>query len=489
MSGSASRPAAPPRRGATSAGAPAGEPVGPADAADAPEPALAPRLVVVPLSDSFAEAWLPLASDAGLRLQTADSLAAIDPRAPVIGLVAAGGMEDALPAALRAAAAGQVEVAAVGALACHRTAVAAMRAGAADYFALPADLDRLRSWLMERAERFRERAQGLAFAETEARKYRFDGILGESPALMRALGLAARVIPHPNVTVLITGETGTGKELLARAIHYNGPRRTGAFVDINCAALPETLLESELFGHEKGAFTDASAAKPGLFELADGGTLFLDEIGHLALPLQAKLLRALQERQIRRVGGTRTIAVDVRIIAATHVDLAAAVRAGAFREDLYYRLTVVPIELPPLRARQRDVVVLARHFLARSAAEYGVPIAGFTQAAERQLRERDWPGNVRELRNAVERAVLLAAGPALDAPDLEPPPSPRGVTDGGLPFPAPLDEIVHAAAVRMLERCGGNKSETARRLGISRPRLLRILGEDDELPATDAGAP
>ena len=171
----------------------------------------------------------------------------------------------------------------------------------------------------------------------------------------------------------------------------------------------------------------------------------------------------------------------MRIIAATHVDLAAAVRAGAFREDLYYRLNVMPIELPPLRARHDDVVVLARHFLAASAAEYGVPMSGFSLAAERGLRERDWPGNVRELRNAIERAVLLASSTTLDAADLEPPPAPRGTVDAVLPFPAPLDEIVHAAAVRTLERCGGNKSEAARRLGISRPRLMRLLGEDEDV--------
>jgi DNA-binding NtrC family response regulator len=448
----------------------------------------APALVVVALSDSFAELWAQLAGAAGLRLELVDTPAALDRRTNVVAVIAAGGAEDALPDALRQIAGQDLDVAAVGALPSHRTAAAAVRAGAADYFALPQDLEVVRSWIAERAERLRERTQGLAFAATEAHKYRFDGILGESPALMKALGLAARVIPHPNVTVLITGETGTGKELLARAIHYNGPRAAAAFVDINCAALPETLLESELFGHEKGAFTDASAAKPGLFELADGGTLFLDEIGHLALPLQAKLLRALQERQIRRVGGTRAIPVDVRIIAATHVDLAAAVRAGAFREDLYYRLNVVPVELPPLRARQQDVLALAKHFLAHFAAEYGVTVKAFTPAADRSLRERDWPGNIRELRNAVERAVLLATGSVLDADALESPASAfaaRGAVDGSLPFPAPLDEIVHAAVVRMLERCGGNKSEAARRLGISRPRLLRLLGEDGGEPAPE----
>ena len=440
-----------------------------------------PRLALVVLSDSFRDEWRSLADAAGFALHTEESLATVDARVHDLVLLAAGGAEDAMIDALRAVPPRQgLEIAAIGALTDHRVAIAALQGGASDYFAIPDDLERLRAWLAERARRVRERTDRLAFAEQETRKYRFDGILGESPALMHALGMASRVIPHANVTVLITGETGTGKELLARAIHYNGPRRAAAFVDINCAALPENLLESELFGHEKGAFTDARTSKPGLFELAEGGTVFLDEIGHLALPLQAKLLRALQERKIRRLGGTRSIDIDVRVLAATHVDLAAAVRANTFREDLYYRLNVVPIELPPLRARKGDVLVLARHFLAAFALEYGTGPARFTPAALTAIRDRDWGGNVRELRNTIERAVLLADGATIDAGALEPPASSRGGAGGELPFPAPLDEIVHAAAVRMLERCGGNKSETARRLVISRPRLLRVLGEEPD---------
>lgn len=457
-----------------------------------PEAGALPRLVVVALSDSFGDEWQRFAAAAGFQLHRESSLAALDPRSHDVALLAAGGVEDQLTDALSTLSpSNPIEVAAVGASTCHRTAIAAMQGGASDYFAIPDDLDRLRSWLAERARRIQDRINRLAFADSETRKYRFDGILGESPALMHALGMASRVIPHKNVTVLITGETGTGKELLARAVHYNGPRRSAAFVDINCAALPENLLESELFGHEKGAFTDARVSKPGLFELASGGTVFLDEIGHLALPLQAKILRALQERKIRRVGGTQSIDVDVRIIAATHVDLAAAVRANAFREDLYYRLNVVPIELPPLRARQDDVLALARHFLSAFAQEYGMTAPRFTAAAVSVLRDRDWPGNVRELRNCVERAVLLASGPSIDASDLAAPPAPLLSGNGALPFPAPLDEIVHAAAVRMLERCGGNKSETARRLVISRPRLLRLLGEEADSAAADEepGAP
>jgi DNA-binding NtrC family response regulator len=290
-----------------------------------------------------------------------------------------------------------------------------------------------------------------------------------------ALDRAARVIPHASATVLLAGETGTGKELLARAIHYDGPRQAAPFVDINCAAIPEQLLESELFGHEKGAFTSATGAKPGLFELADGGTIFLDEIGHLALPLQGKLLRALEERVIRRVGGSRNITFDVRIIAATHIDLAEAVRRGEFREDLYYRLNVVPIALPPLRARRDDILPLAEHFLQRFADDYGVERPRLSPEAASELCAREWRGNIRELRNVMERAVILASTPVIGPADLEPVAGSVGAPDTTIPFPAPLATVIAAAVHGMLAICGGNKSEAARRLGISRPRLVRLL--------------
>jgi DNA-binding NtrC family response regulator len=235
------------------------------------------------------------------------------------------------------------------------------------------------------------------------------------------------------------------------------------------------LLESELFGHEKGAFTDATATKPGLFEVANGGTLFLDEIGHLPLSLQGKLLRALEERAVRRVGGTRTIEVDVRIMAASHVELRAAVRRGEFREDLFFRLNVIPLELPPLRARREDIVPLARHFLARFAEQYGIPAPSLGAAAARALTMRDWPGNVRELRNAIERALLLAPGPELVPEDVELEAQSAPRSDGSLPFPATLREINPAAAHAAVELSQGNKSEAARRLGISRTRLQRLL--------------
>ena len=425
--------------------------------------------------------WPSLADGCGLSLVMAAGPAEMHRLHDAVGLVTAGGAEERLEHVFIEIAPSGGDVAAVGAMPSHHLAAAVTRAGAAEFFALPQDADRLRSWLMERAERLRAARSRDDFVAHEASKYRFEGILGESRALRQALERASLIIPHASATVLITGETGTGKELLARAIHYNGPRRDAPFVDVNCAAIPDTLLESELFGHEKGAFTDATTTKPGLFEVAHGGSLFLDEIGHLPLPLQGKLLRALEERSMRRVGGTRTIAVDVRIMAATHVDLAAAVRRGEFREDLFYRLNVVPLSLPPLRDRREDVLPLARAFLARFAKEYGVQQPRLTPAAERALSTHVWGGNVRELRNVIERAVLLHRGGTLDAPDVAPSATAAPSREGPIPFPATLAEITRAAAVAMVERCAGNKSEASRRLGISRPRLLRLLdGRPDD---------
>jgi DNA-binding NtrC family response regulator len=433
-------------------------------------------LRVLSLSDSFGTVWPELAADCALTLVEVGDVASVPSRASGVLLVNGAGVEETLAETLRAIAPGDAEIIAVGALPSHRIAVQVVRAGALEYFALPDDMPALRSWLRDRAERLAARGRRSSFADRESAKYRFEGMIGSSEALRVALERASRVIPHGGVTVLIAGETGTGKELLARAIHYNGPRREAPFVDVNCAAIPEQLLESELFGHEKGAFTDASAAKPGLFEVAHGGTLFLDEIGHLPLGLQGKLLRVLEERTIRRVGGTKTIPVNVRIIAASHVELGEAVQRRQFREDLFYRLNVVPLELPPLRHRREDIVPLARHFLARFAAEYGVPLPALTAGAERALVSAPWPGNIRELRNAMERALLLGNGGELEADDVvHGPPVTVSSGDRVLPFPAPLRDIVAAAVRETVERCGGNKSDAARRLGISRSRLQRLL--------------
>ncbi|HKW46166.1 MAG TPA: sigma-54 dependent transcriptional regulator [Gemmatimonadaceae bacterium] len=421
--------------------------------------------------------WPTLADQCGLAYVPIEAAAGFDRLTGAVGVMSAGGMEEELETTLRQTASGQggaIEIAAVGARADHRLAVALVRAGATTYFALPEDMALLSSWLRERAEALRADTKRLEFVASEASKFRFEGVLGESAALRTALDRAARIIPHASVTVLLTGETGTGKELVARAIHYNGPRRGAPFVDINCAAIPEQLLESELFGHEKGAFTGATVAKPGLFELANGGTLFLDEVGHLPLVLQGKLLRALEERTIRRVGGTRVIPIDVRVIAATHVELAAAVSRREFREDLFHRLNVVPIELPSLRARREDIPMLARHFLMRFAGEYALPVPVLSPAAERSLASRDWSGNIRELRNLMERTLLLTPKRTLDAEDFTEPTSVRRVAQD-IPFPATMATITRAAARAMLEHCIGNKSEAARQLGISRPRLQRLL--------------
>ena len=442
-----------------------------------------PLLSLLSLSDSFSAQWPLLATECGLGIVAVSEPASFDRLVGTVGIIAAAGEEEQIEPTLLQMVGGSCPIAAVGVVKDHRLASAVVRAGASAYFALPDDYELLKAWLREQADTLRVELRASAFTAAERQKYRFEGILGESAALHSALERAARIIPHTSVTVLLAGETGTGKELLARAIHYDGPRHAAPFVDINCAAIPEQLLESELFGHEKGAFTSATGTKPGLFELANGGTLFLDEIGHLALPLQGKLLRALEERTIRRVGGTRNISFDVRVIAATHVELAAAVRRGEFREDLYYRLNVVPIELPALRARREDILPLAEHFLRRFATEYAIPQPRLTADASQALRARDWPGNIRELRNILERAVLLARTPVLTPDDFESVSGIGSVPEAALPFPAPLKTIVAAAAHGMLALCGGNKSEAARRLGISRPRLLRLLGAAGE----DAG--
>ncbi len=363
----------------------------------------------------------------------------------------------------------------IGAAADHRVAAAALQSGARDYFALPSDFDLLRRSLERLARDAESREAAGRFSEGERRAAGFEAILGTSLALRQALEPAARVAAHRDLSVLIGGETGTGKELLARALHYGSPRAREPFVEVNCAAIPANLLESELFGHERGAFTGAIATKPGLFELAHGGTLFLDEVATLPMELQPKLLRALENRSIRRVGGQQTREVDVRVIAATHVELGQAVRRGEFREDLYYRLNVVLLVLPPLREREGDIELLARIFVDRIATGYGLPVPELSGPVLAALRTHRWPGNVRELRNVLERAVVLSPPGTLALEPLDERHEPLAAPGGALPFPAALDEIIRATVVATLELTGGNKSEAARRLGISRPRLQRLL--------------
>jgi DNA-binding NtrC family response regulator len=371
----------------------------------------------------------------------------------------------------------------IGSTVDHRIAAAAVRAGAADYLVLPEDIDVLRRSLERDIRSARASLDAAAFAAEEGGGAGFAAIVGRSPELTAVLEQGKRVAGHRDVTVLLGGETGTGKELLARAIHYASPRAAQPFVEVNCAAIPANLLESELFGHERGAFTGAVAAKPGLFEQAHGGTLFLDEIGHLPLELQVKLLRALESREIRRVGGTSTKKVDIRLLAATHLDLAQAVSEQRFREDLYYRLNVVRLVLPPLRGRGHDLELLAESFAADLAGRYGLPVPVRSIEFEEALRAHSWPGNVRELRNAIERALVLSKPGTLDvsALDFGAAAAPAAESsNGALPFPADLATITKAAVQAMLDLCNGNKSAAARRLGISRPRLQRVLDQVDD---------
>lgn len=299
----------------------------------------------------------------------------------------------------------------------------------------------------------------------------FDAIVAEAPEMRAVLRIGAQVAPT-DATVLILGESGTGKELIARAIHEASPRREGPFIKVDCAALPEGLLESELFGHEKGAFTDAAAEKPGRFELAHGGTLFLDEVGELPQSLQAKLLRVLQERAFERVGGTRTITVDVRILAATNRDLAKALKANQFREDLYYRLNVVPVVVPPLRRRPEDILPLAAHFLQHFGARYGKAVPEIGPEAAALLRRYPWPGNVRELEHVIERAVILWEKGPLTPEELAV--NLMAVASDGAPDEElmTLEELEREYIRRVLRRVRGHKSRAARILGINRKTLL-----------------
>ncbi len=445
-------------------------------------------LLVVRMSDSFADFWPAVARDVGAVL-VEWSPAGDEPTAPdpAVVLIAAGGHEGEIAALLpRLPVQGGAPVIAVGATASHRIAAQVVAAGAADYFALPDDRDGLRDTLAAAVQRRRAALGRAALAHLEAQAHAFREIVGQSPALKAALERAARVVPHRDATILVTGETGTGKELLARALHYGGPRAAAPFVEVNCAALPAPLLESELFGHERGAFTDAKTAKPGLFEVAQGGTMFLDEVDHLAPELQGKLLRALDQKSVRRLGATASRTFDVRIVAATNADLTAAVHAGRFREDLFYRLNVVALELPPLRERGDDVILLADSFLRRFSAQYQLPQPMISPDVRRALLAHPWPGNVRELRNTIERAVLLSPPGTFALAELAPRRPPP--TGGPLPFPATLAEIQRAAARAMLDQAGGNRSEAARRLAISRSRLQRLLEGNASADDTDADA-
>ncbi len=435
-----------------------------------------PALAIIRLSESFASLWQDLAQELGVRSLIFDTEELGSSSQDLVAvLVAAGGEESrGLDALLSIPETKNSPVYLIGASTSHRFGVEAVRRGAADYFALPDDVDLLRRTLASRLETLKERRSG-AYPRSDDT---FAAIIGESEALKTILEKARRVISHRDVTVLIGGETGTGKELLARAIHEGGPRSGGPFVAINCAAIPASLLESELFGHVKGAFTDARTNKPGLFEEADSGTLLLDEIGHLPLELQGKLLRTLDEKYIRRVGSTESRKVDIRILAATHVDLELAVAQGKFRQDLFYRLNVVSLDLPPLRDRGKDVEILARVFTESLAQRYGMPTPKLSPELLLTLRSHSWPGNVRELRHAIERSLLLSKPGTLDPAELIKTGKPK-VTEkkGEFSFPTTLHELNRLAVHQAMEGLAGNKSAAARALGISRSRLQRLLDD------------
>jgi DNA-binding NtrC family response regulator len=372
-----------------------------------------------------------------------------------------------------------VEVVLVTAVKTVRTAVEAMKLGAFDYLTKPFVEDELLS-VMRRALERRALEREVAYLRSElARRNDFDELVGQHAEMQRLYRLIAQVA-RTTTTVLVTGESGTGKELIARAIHRQGPRRDKPFVPVNPAALSETLVESELFGHERGAFTGAYQRKLGKFEMAQGGTLFLDEIGSLKPEVQVKLLRVLQERELERVGGTRAIRIDVRIITATNVDLKDAVARGAFRADLYYRLNVVPIAVPPLRERRQDIPLLVEHFLRRYNTEFHKHVEGLSADAMTALCEYPWPGNVRELQNIIERLVVLVEGPVIGLEDLPldlllPDHRARARQAEALPLKEASEEFERQIVMRVLERVRWNRSEAARLLGIHRNSLKAKL--------------
>ena len=378
----------------------------------------------------------------------------------------------------------------------HSVAVELVKLGVSAYFIVPGEQRKISEQVSMLYNDWVAKRKKEKFVELQKEVYDFGQIIGSSPLLKVTIDRAQKVIRNSTVTVLITGETGTGKELFARAIHYNGKNRNSPFVDIACSALPETLLESELFGYEKGAFTDAKERKIGLFELAGDGSIFLDEIGDISLATQSKLLKVIEDRSMRRVGGVRDVPVRARVIAATSVDLEAKMRSGEFRRDLYHRLKILPIELPPLRERREDIPLLCRSFLDAFNREYNKNIRGLTPRALQILMEHDWEGNVRELKHSIERAFLLEESDWITEHDFDftarkASPVRRKVITGkpeSLPpkevdtlmLLVPLDratlaEVQKLFAQKVLDHVGGQRVKTAKILGISRPRLNRIL--------------
>ena len=372
---------------------------------------------------------------------------------------------------------GQVPVIIMTAFGSIETAVESMKAGATDFVLKPFSLDHLMQVISKALEMRALRDENRKLKEELGRRYEFDNIIGRSPAMQEIFATIQRVGPT-RATVLLAGESGVGKDLIARAIHFHSPRRDRPLVKINCTAIPENLMESELFGYEKGAFTGANVTKPGKFEQADTGTVFLDEIGDVPAVIQVKLLRILQEREFERLGSNVTRHIDVRVIAATNQDLRAALEQGTFREDLYYRLNVVPMNIPALRERKQDIPFLANHFIHKLKPDTGSPVESITDRAMEKLMANHLPGNVRELENVIERALVMCSGTELDAADikLESPPSPGGAgrLQNDAHFVPPgmsLDQYEQEIIREALRRADGNKSQAARLLGLTRNAL------------------
>ncbi|MBW2593314.1 MAG: sigma-54-dependent Fis family transcriptional regulator [Deltaproteobacteria bacterium] len=367
-------------------------------------------------------------------------------------------------------------------------AVDALKKGAYDYLTKPLDFDKLRITMERAMEHLHLKEENRLLKENLGKKFDRQQIIGHSRAMTQLLETVAYVAPS-EATVMITGESGTGKELLAGALHFNSPRRNGPFIKINCAAITETLLESELFGHEKGAFTGADRRKEGRFVQANGGSLFLDEVSEMSVTMQIKLLRVLQERELTRVGGSSVIKVDVRLIAATNRNLSERIRQGLFREDLYYRLNVISLEIPPLRNRKEDIPLLAGHFLEIFTDKNRKSLKGFTPRAMDSLIRHDWPGNVRELMNAVERGVVLARSEYLEENDFPfsgqtgPGPEKQALTENQTAdIPRPLEAMEKDHILNTLEAVDNNKSEAARSLGITRKTLHKKLKKYGVMP-------
>ncbi len=376
----------------------------------------------------------------------------------------------------------QVPVLIMTAYASVKTAVEALQAGAFDYLTKPLDTEELKILIEKALDHYHLRAENIALKERLGDRFDFSRIIGRGRKMRTLLETLAMVAPS-DATVLLLGESGTGKEVVANAIHHNSSRAGQPFIKVSCAALPEALLESELFGHEKGAFTGATARREGRFQLAHQGTIFLDEVGEMSLPVQTKLLRVLQEKEFEPLGGIRTVKVDVRLITATNRDLEQEVRAGRFREDLYYRLNVVPVMLPPLRERKEDIPPLADHFLAIYRDKNRKSVKGISGKALDMLVRYDWPGNIRELENCIERAVIMAREESIVPADFPPPL--RMLSAGGereemdIPSGITLDEMERALIVKTLAQAGGNRTKTAEILGINRRTLqnkLKIYG-------------